>query len=773
LGHDPAQALPALRARVERALREERFQHGLELARALVKRDPSETSKGLLRQACLGRARQLAGQGYHRDACAVLSSAAQLGGDPAFLAKVARELAASGDVRQALEIAQGLTDPQLHSQILARAADAALVQGAAGRALLPETLQGQLDLVVRAFGQVEAGQDEAARETLQGLGLQSPFLEWKLLLRGLIAYYHMDDARAMENWQRLSLDRWPARLAAPLRFLIDKDFRAAQPAATQTALQRQADRLQGPGLAQALRGVQAALSNEKQLPSAFRQAETLLHALRREAPALVPRLAACFYWAIIHHGNPEDVDRYLRVFAAPLDDPKLDRLQALAMEQRGMMQPAHQQWLAFEKSLANNPAGWPAEQVARARALVWWHMGHNADEVPDLEGLPPDLPAFLRNHPDRPRPLKPSAEECFEQSLKLAPDLLEAHLALVRHFQKKDKPAKAEKAARRLLKHFPDHGPTLETLGDLRMQDQDYAEGIHCFEQALQANPLERRLRSKLSTAHTFHARAHAEAGCFDEARAEYQASLALDESGQTYSVLCKWAACELKAGNDARAQELLSQALTQTGSDLAVAFSVLIEAIRLKLPRPVKTHFDQEVKRLLAEPPTAAAAVAVARTAAAHRRAGVTYFGQKTHEKRVLGYLEKARDLDFSEPQLMEICAALGALDRVRVLRDYVRRGQQRFPQNPFFYIMEAQLNLDMGPYRCPVLETTQLLKTARELATAMPRDDRQQALLEEVKDMENELRQLNPFAGLFGDLPLGFGDLDDRDDEEYEDNF
>src|SRR5262249_31772495 len=152
-------------------------------------------------------------------------------------------------------------------------------------------LRGQFDLVQQAFKQVEAGQDEEARAALQNIGLQSPFLEWKLLLRGLIAYYQNDDARAVENWQRLNAELLPARLAAPLRFAIDKDFRAAQPPATQTALQQQADRLQGSGLVPALRGIQKAIVNEHQLPQAFRQAENVLPTLRHDAPHQVPRLA--------------------------------------------------------------------------------------------------------------------------------------------------------------------------------------------------------------------------------------------------------------------------------------------------------------------------------------------------------------------------------------------------------------------------------------------------------------------------------------------------
>src|SRR5438445_432127 len=81
----------------------------------------------------------------------------------------------------------------------------------------PAELHDDFDRTVRAFAQAHAGQDDAARETLQAVGLRSPFAEWKLLIRGLLAYYARDDARALENWQRLSADRLPARVTAPLR----------------------------------------------------------------------------------------------------------------------------------------------------------------------------------------------------------------------------------------------------------------------------------------------------------------------------------------------------------------------------------------------------------------------------------------------------------------------------------------------------------------------------------------------------------------------------
>ena len=50
----------------------------------------------------------------------------------------------------------------------------------------------------------------------------------------------------------------------------------------------------------------------------------------------------------------------------------------------------------------------------------------------------------------------------------LAPEHLEAYEALFQYHLRGGRASKAEQAAEQLLEHFPDHGPTLITLGDLR-----------------------------------------------------------------------------------------------------------------------------------------------------------------------------------------------------------------------------------------------------------------------------------------------------------------
>ena len=234
--HQSFAASPAdLRPRIERARQEGRFQQALDLAKQLHKYEPTPDHLELLKEVYLGRARQLRSQGQTRDAITVLDVALGLAeSTPAWLDAWPRNwpCAATSDGRWP----DGRTDrcgqcrphpgPRRRCRPAARCRrprrpDAA----AASRFRSPSP----------AFEQVESGQDEAARETLQGIGLRSPFLEWKLLLRGLQAYWHNDDVRAVENWQRLTPERLPARLAAPFRFRIDAGFRAAQPPATQSA----------------------------------------------------------------------------------------------------------------------------------------------------------------------------------------------------------------------------------------------------------------------------------------------------------------------------------------------------------------------------------------------------------------------------------------------------------------------------------------------------------------------------------------------------------
>lgn len=750
-------------------MQEGRFQHALDLIKHLYADEKSPENQELLLKVYLGRARQLRSEGRTKDAATVLGNVPPLlGEDTALRDQVAEEFAACGQPAQALRLLEAAPDSPVRARVFALAADAALERGSSGRAHLPEGLHAGFDVILRAFEQSTAGQDDEARTTLQELGLQSPFLEWKLLLRGLMAYYQNDDARALENWSRLSADRLPARLAAPLRMLIDPAFRSAQPPQTQVVLQRHADRLQGAGLLPVLRNLQAALAGED-LRRASKLAGDVLPQLKTLAPQLVSRLAAAFYSAIAHIGQPDDMDRYRRLFGPPADDAEFARLEAMALERCDDLEAAHKFWQKYERWVEANPSVWGADS-GRVRALLWSHMGENAAIIPD-ESQAKELPAFLRAHPSRPKPLKPTAQECFRKAIELVPDLLEAHEARLHFAELRLSPEEADGVARQLLAHFPEHAPALQLRAESCVKLEQDEEALRLFERALKANPLDRPLRGKVCQAHARVARGHAAAKRFDAARAAYQAALALAPPGSQFLLLCQCAACEFRAGEDQRAEDFQRQAQADAGHVLPVAYASLVEAKRSKLSKALAERFHEEFTVGLMSTPSAAAATNLVHAAAAFRDGDVKYRGQKGHEEEVFKYLARVPKTEWTEPLLEGLCTSLFRMKQYKVGRTFTALANRRCPKNPIFPLTEAESYIAPNPQKpTNPRRVHTLLDQAEELAEELPTaDERRQGMLEAI----DRNRKLLQAVGMFGspDLMAAFGQMldamgDDDDD-------
>jgi tetratricopeptide (TPR) repeat protein len=764
----PAAAWPDLKPRIERAVAEGRFQQALELAKQLHKYEPTPEHLELLKRVYLGRGRQLYDQGKTNDARTVFDAAQRIdAGNPAWVTQLAGELARAGGGKQALAMlgqVEAAAPPS--PKLLAQAVDGAMHQEAAGRSLVPEALLPEYDRILTAFKQVEAGKDEEARATLQGIGLRSPFMEWKVLLRGFQAYYANDDLRALENWQRLDPERLPSRLAAPFRAQIDKAYRGAQQPKTQAVLQKQFDRLQHSPALRQVRELRTALARREFLGPVFRQLEVLVPVLRQEAPDLVKRLSTCLYWSILETG-PDDMHRYQRVFGAPPEDPHLNRLQALAYERGHDLAEAHKFWQKYEKDIANLPGVFPADHADRARALVWLHMGQNAASIPSGKVLK-RLPRFLREMEDQPRPLNPPADKCFQHSLELAPDQLEAHAALFNYHLREERDATALKIGQALLKRFPNHLPTLETMAEVHQKREENTQALDLLLRALKNNPLDRDLRFRVSIAHMLVAREHTLKKKFEDARTHYQAALNFaDDRNYRATILGRWAAAEIKADDLPRSEELLQQTRSLSDSKLLITYLMLTEVHRLKLDKKYKAQYDKELKDGLAAPATGADAAAVADWMVGLLKSDVTYTGQKTHTKSILTYADKViKDWDLTEAQAESLCRALLALaERRRSLTRLFEKAENVFPNNPYFPYLAAMREMRQGPY-FNTWYVRARLEEARHRAQALPPDDKKKELLDLITKGLQGLEVMNPFNSFFGSFDF-FGEDDEYDDD------
>jgi hypothetical protein len=230
--------------------------------------------------------------------------------------------------------------------------------------------------------------------------------------------------------------------------------------------------------------------------------------------------------------------------------------------------------------------------------------------------------------------------------------------------------------------------------------------------------------------------------------------------------ILCKWAACEFKAGDSARAEELLARAVALEGA-LSAAYALLIEAVRLKLPAAIKKRFETAFKEGLAATPNAQAATGLADATSLHHVAGIEYFGQKTHLKKILDYLKKAISQPFSEEQMERICYSLLLQGGYRLTRDYVARGSKLFPQNPLYPLLNAENEINRGRGMFDSWRVKGFLQRAHELADRMQPGPKRESILERVAKHQEMLDLLNPFGRLFDDFyddPFGFDGEEDE---------
>jgi tetratricopeptide (TPR) repeat protein len=764
-----------LRQRVDKAISERRYQTALDLAKQLYRYEATPEHRELLFQVYLGRAEQLREQGRTKDAVTVLGNAQALAdGQPERWRRLADAFASCGDISRAQSALANVPGGQIDPAVFGRAADAAMQQGAAGRAQLPEPIRAEFDRIRTAFAQLQAGNDDAVREVLQGIGLQSPFLEWKVLLRGFVAYYRDDDERALENWQRLDRERLPARLAAPFRFQIDAAYRQAQAAEATKALQSQLERLRSSAILSCLRNIQSSFLKHANLNAAFRDAEKLVPLMLQQAPQLLPRLANVFYWQIIERGQPPDVLRYERLFGRPDDDPNFYRLDSLVLEQMPDYAHANTGWKKFQEDVAANGVIWPNSEADRARAMIWYRMGVNAEKqdqiVESTRNLPPIT--FFREA-DKPARLKPSAADCYRKAAALAPDWLDPHWQLFDMLRAKGgKLAAALKAGNELLALFPEHLPTLEAMADLQSNSGNFDAAAQLLERAMHVNSLDRTVTSRLSDLYRLRGVKQFAEDHFEEGRSSLQAALGLADGAQQFAVCCQWAAGEFRAGNLEQAEALIQKAAAIEAERPALSALLFAHCVQWKLPKVIKARFEKPFQEQLKQTSaTAAEAVALAALFGRFQREHWQYFGQKTHQKKVLTLIEKSLASKYTEPQMQQLGKHLLALRAIRLLRKFNRVWEQRFPKSPYPRLFEVESYLSGDSDHWPLWKLGPLLQKAKDLAEKLPPSEERDEMLKLIENRQQQFHDLNPFASFFDSIMDEFDEEDFDDEDEGDD--
>jgi tetratricopeptide (TPR) repeat protein len=737
-----------LRERIQKARAEGRMQQGLELAKELAKQEPSDETRSLVRDITFERGCQLLGEGKTRDARIVFQNALAFESTPEFRAAIAEKLARLGDASAALAVLAQLPEGEMRAKAFAHAVDAAIVKGAAGKVDLPADLHDAFTAVIAAFDAVEKGDDAAARDALQAISLTSPFLEWKVMLRGLIAYHQNEDVRALENWQRLSAERQPWRLVAPLRFAIDPSFRDAQPMPTRSRMQALLDATTGTGLGVALRSLAKLLvpwDNAQTPKQAIKLASEIHAALNAKKPALAAKLAQILYVKIATEGDTTNIERMRATLPMPADDPHGYRLQALQASDPEDTPLAVDSWLAYRTEIATLTNRFPGESNALAQALVWEHI---AGIMSDMAEEFTDIPASI-----------PRAAECYRKSIALVANRVLPHVRLLDELKSdKSKSALAVTAAKKLVAKFPDHAPTWQFLGDSYRSLKKSAEAIDAYRAALKADPMQSDLRRKLADSLWEQAvKAATPAARAKSLPAPETYRPLIEESlrsleGNPVPRLAAWAILEEGLKQEEFAAKLLADARQRPHQRVALPLALHLAAqFDKKIAPPRRDELARMWDEAIAVKPTAAEALAGLEAIAEFNSRKIK--GKKAYVTNLLPSLSNEVLEKFSETYLLNLgrlCVTLGSVNEGK---KFAAHGQARFPKNPDFWFLEFDATKKDKTWRLD-----HLLRQARNLIPELPRE-LQEVMLKGLKSREKLFSPPSDVFDLMDEFRKRFG--------------
>jgi len=637
---------------------------------------------------------------------------------------------------------------------------------------VPEDYRVGLHAILNAFKQYEAGQEEAAKATLQVIGLQSPFLEWKLTLRGLMAYTANDDARAIENWQRLSPTRMPAKFVMSLHSSIDPSQRTGQTADDQKRLAKASEQLSNNPLIKLLKELQSCLGRDMPMTSVWRVVRQVYPMLKTTYPDLVTRLAACMYVAVLNQGQPKDSQTLVSIFGTYADDPYMHRLDAIACDMRQLDVQANEFWLMYESWLAGPPKTWPADVAKRARAMILLKMGKRSQEIAEdnendyEDGYDEDHEEMYETAYEKAERLlkakkksglsEKTIEDLFARSAALAPDWAEPTITWVDKLLEVENYDKAKTVAEKFLERHPDTLPLLEMMHELHTEQLQFAQALSVSKRMLAINPLDSHLQMQLGDDTIVCARAAMIAEDYPSAEGfltDGQSAIHLNAFLRIHQLSIE-STIARKTKRVALADELLKTIADLTPLKLASAYILSVDATFAKLKPADKKIADAGLAEALAAKPLTAKDLSLTYTIwASLLERKFEYRGQKTHGTKLLALIQKLTPTTSEEADFEHLSNTLVQMKAYKVTKILIAKLMSVFRSNPVFTLVAAKLLVadSKGTYRSEHQIRT-LLNLTKDLIRASKNPDHQLLL----DDVEEGLRAIpeyyNPFGSFFG---------------------
>ncbi len=403
--------------------------------------------------------------------------------------EVATLYAKAGDLKQALAQFKEVIPADVELVLLGHIIDWNVAKRV--HTTVPEDHRPAVEVFLRALKAYDAKDNAGAREALQAIGSTSPLMEWKLFLRGLLAWTENDDERANENFRRLNAERLPARLSAALSnpTLLAKAVPAT--GVINTLIQ----------------DWRTKIAKRQSFTPLFKKFKSVVPTLSAAEKALLPRLAKCYYAEIESRGEFEDMKVYKDLFGPPPLDPNFDRLEAVVLHRVDRLSQSQGHWHKYEAWVAKTTP-WPKPINDVVRSIIKNQEGELAREALDE---PKDLDLFemmfrqmqvkkfsrAETAPDI-ELKKEDTTKFWLESHRLAPDWHQPLLNLLKNAQEASAKNLVVQLAEEFLVRQPEQDAIRNHLVDVYLSQKRFEDVVRLAKESVALNPLNEDHRSRL-----------------------------------------------------------------------------------------------------------------------------------------------------------------------------------------------------------------------------------------------------------------------------------
>ena len=601
-----------------------------------------------------------------------------------------------GEDSKTLEIARRIGDADLSRLVIHRAADRAMIdpKTPSTEALTPQTLE-EIAASRAAFAAYEAGDIDQAREKLNAIGMASPLMEWKLMLRGLIAYSLSDDLRCTENWSRLKIDRLPAKLVAPLRSLTDPSHPLEDTDDGTKNHDARIKRLISPLLGKLL-SIRSLVGQSRGRDQMYIDAESIVGELKTLAPRGFKALANVVYWSICDHGNPLELNRYPKIFGRPERDPNFQRIRAIALDRVNEPRLAHEAWSEHERWVLRNPQFFTVKHLNSIRGALQKKIARAAMDASAREGHGDIFEIFNQSFPDKALRLKPppSPEPALRAAVELLPDDLEALTNLFDFLMDQGKEKEAEKLAPVLGEKFGDNPGALAILEAFFLQVGDIEQAHDALTRQMAVNPLDKVLRARACALAISMAREHATEGDYDAALTWLDKVVeTAPENHPITQVSCPALRGVIAARRkDKETWDTFRTRLMSPEWIVPGVCHLLAEGTRVKLPKKELEVFQAELKAILSGKASCGELELLIASISEFELEPKPYRGLATHLKLLQAAIKARVQKGVTEAELQSLARRVHEADWHKLLKDISETGAYRHPTNPYFWFFQAE---------------------------------------------------------------------------------